>query len=360
VGLNAGPANVFISCGQASDAEKAIAHEVAARLERMGFKPYVAVEVHDLRGLANNIYAQLDASEYFLFIDFKREYLLDERKGPPDSAAPKVYRGSLFTNQELAIASYMGLDPVVLQEDGIRRDGILNAIQANCIGFSDRRHVPAVAEDAVRQQGWDPTNRNLLMLSRDARESTRAIEITGRRKTFYHLDVKNLHRSRAATNCHVYLRSIRHVSANRDLEVRTVEMKWEGVLSTPYVTIGPKSTRSVDVLFAYDDKPGAAFAPAFTDSERLMPKFEGPGEWDLSVGVLAANFPEVTIDLRLRIAGSDVLLWDVRERAPVPPTGSLLDARVVAPPVGTGNYPRSAIDDIPERNLETPGQQVSS
>src|SRR5215831_3571838 len=74
VDLNAGPANVFISCGDARAAEKAIAHEVAARLERMGFKPYVAVEVHDLRGLANNIYAQLDASEYFLFIDFKREY----------------------------------------------------------------------------------------------------------------------------------------------------------------------------------------------------------------------------------------------------------------------------------------------
>ena len=114
--LRPGPASLFISCGQATDTEKALAHEVAQRLEKTGFKPSVAIEVHDLNGLANNIYAQLDASEYFLLIDFKREYLLDERKSSPDPTAPRVYRGSLFTNR---VENAFALDSRLLEDDGV-------------------------------------------------------------------------------------------------------------------------------------------------------------------------------------------------------------------------------------------------
>jgi hypothetical protein len=49
---------------------------------------------------------QLETSDYFLFIDFKRERI----------RCPNIFRGSLFTNQELAIASFLGLESIVFQE----------------------------------------------------------------------------------------------------------------------------------------------------------------------------------------------------------------------------------------------------
>jgi hypothetical protein len=90
-------ARVFISCGQSrgSDEEKT-AHAIAERLIEMGFEPYVAVEEQTVAGLTGNIFERLRKSEYFVFVDFKRE--------PLGSTA--VHRGSLFSHQELAIAAF--------------------------------------------------------------------------------------------------------------------------------------------------------------------------------------------------------------------------------------------------------------
>jgi hypothetical protein len=46
--------------------------------------------------LTENIFRHLKASEYYVFIDFCREVI--------DNAS---YRGSLFVNQELAIATFL-------------------------------------------------------------------------------------------------------------------------------------------------------------------------------------------------------------------------------------------------------------
>ena len=91
-------ARVFISCGQSKDTdEPKIAEKISKRLTALGFDPYVAVAQQSLRGLKENIFEQLSRSEYFLFVDFKRERL----EGTSD------HRGSLFSNQELALASFL-------------------------------------------------------------------------------------------------------------------------------------------------------------------------------------------------------------------------------------------------------------
>ena len=70
-------ARVFISCGQKKDSrEVEVAAAVAKILENMGFEAYVAVQEQTLHGLKENIYSQLNTSEYFLFIDFSREQLV--------------------------------------------------------------------------------------------------------------------------------------------------------------------------------------------------------------------------------------------------------------------------------------------
>lgn len=72
------PARVFISCGQHKDkGEVQVAMDIAAEFKKHGFDPYVAVEEQTLRGITENIFPQLAKSEYFVFIDFKREHIPD-------------------------------------------------------------------------------------------------------------------------------------------------------------------------------------------------------------------------------------------------------------------------------------------
>jgi hypothetical protein len=70
------PARVFISCGQSQGTDEVqVAMDIATEFSRLGFDPYVAVEEQCLRGIKENIFHQLETSEYFVFIDFKREYV---------------------------------------------------------------------------------------------------------------------------------------------------------------------------------------------------------------------------------------------------------------------------------------------
>lgn len=130
---------VFISCGQRKGTDElTIAEEIANKLEKMGFAPYVAVTEQTLRGVKENIFNRLRESEYFIFIDFQRErlfYITDE-----SFSDTSVHRGSLFSHQELAIATFLDHEVLAFQEEGVKKDdGILRFIQANCIPFSERK-----------------------------------------------------------------------------------------------------------------------------------------------------------------------------------------------------------------------------
>jgi hypothetical protein len=116
-------ARVFISCGQNQlTDEVAVAQGIATRLNQLGFDSYIAVQEQTLRGLVENIFGRLAASEYLVFIDFMREQLADS----PD------HRGSLFSHQELAVAAFLELDVAAFQEIGVRRlDGMIRFVQAS-------------------------------------------------------------------------------------------------------------------------------------------------------------------------------------------------------------------------------------
>ena len=92
-------ARVFISCGQSTDREKNIGLAVEAYFKNeRRFETYFAERVHSSDALTENIFSFLSQSEYFIFIDFKR-----------DSIGGNDYRGSLFVNQEIAIATFLKL-----------------------------------------------------------------------------------------------------------------------------------------------------------------------------------------------------------------------------------------------------------
>jgi hypothetical protein len=71
------------------------------------------------------IFAYLKESEYFVFIDFKRERI-KSGKFRLEKKKSNKFRGSLFVNQEIAIATFLKLQGIGFLEKGVKREGILN------------------------------------------------------------------------------------------------------------------------------------------------------------------------------------------------------------------------------------------
>ena len=219
------PARVFISCGQADNSEIQAAKEVAARLEALGFTPYIATEQHSLLAIRENVFPRLTDTEYFLFIDFRRE-----RVGRR-LTRPSEFRGSLFSHQELAVASYLEKEVIVFQEKGVKRlDGLIGHLQANCIEFADRSALPDLVAEQVHRQSWSPDWRNQLVVTlNDPAYSDAKTQhpVMGR---FFHMRVFNRHHRRTARDCFGYIRSVVANSNGKSVPFEGVELKWAGYI----------------------------------------------------------------------------------------------------------------------------------
>lgn len=292
-------ARVFISCGQNKETnEIVIADKIRARLETLGFdRPYIAVEEQTLRGLRENIFRQLSSSEYFLFVDFKREKLGDSDH----------YRGSLFSHQELALASYLDIKVLAFREAGVKPDdGIMRFLQTNAIPFAeaDRDLLPDIIESRVRKQ-WDPNWRNELVLERDASQFSDAHvrDLNNRLGRYFQIGVKNLHQEKIATNCYAYLEKATKLDPLSEIPLSTVELKWEGYLF-PNAHILPDTTRRFDALRVMHDNPTDPHFLIFSDSTAFHPPIHGEGRFELRYVVVSDNFPPARGTFKLELRSS--------------------------------------------------------
>jgi hypothetical protein len=291
-------AQIFISCGQRTEQERQIAHEIADRLEDLQFVPYMAVEQQTLRGFREEILGQLAESEYYLFIDFTREPLLTG--GLPS-------RGSLFSHQELAVASFLDLEVLAFQERGILpRDGLIGILQANPHSFSrqQRSALPDLVENAVRAGGWDPTWKHSLAFADQAVQESNVQTVNGRRASFFHIRVTNRHKWKVAANCCVFLERVVKLVDARWVEIgpplKASELKWAGSkLHT--VFIPPRSSRDFDALKIFNDSPtlGHIETPHADSTQFWVPTLRGPGPYRLTYRVVSTSLPDTVCDFEL-------------------------------------------------------------
>jgi hypothetical protein len=296
-------ARVFISCGQTKQSDELeTAEKIRARLQELGFDPYIAVDEQTLRGLKENVFRQLETSEYFVFVDFKREELLLRVASQSSDA---VHRGSLFSHQELALASYLEIPLLAYQERGVKRDdGILRFLQANAIVFTDRNLLPNVIADEVQRRGWNPRARNELLLERPEGQFVDAqVYGTQEVRRFYYVGVRNLHARQTARNCYVYLETaIKLDDPPREIPFGSVELKWAGY-TLPNAHILPQQTRPFDALFVVKNTPTRVGFNAFSDSTLFgRPLIETAGDYELRYAVVSDNFPIARCSVVLRLS----------------------------------------------------------
>jgi hypothetical protein len=280
---------VFISCGQTRyGEEERIAQDVAAELRRMGYDPYVAIEEHTFEGVKDNIFQKLKESEYFLFIDFKREEFKDG-----------THRGSLFCHQELALAVYLSMDLMVFQEKGVKEgDGILGSIQANPILFGDRDHLPILIAAKINESKWKPDWKNKLVVQRNDESEFKdaALGIDGPSR-WYHITVRNVHKDEMAHDCAAYVKSSKKLSPDGPPNsYESVQLKWQGI-PEPNISIAQNSNRNFDALIIPHKQSNLAYFGSLWSAEdfKTPPSekyhLEGPGEFELNFIVYSSNFP---------------------------------------------------------------------
>ena len=298
-------ARVFVSCGQGNDEERNISSEIEFKLAELGYDPYVAINRRSTLSVLQNILDMLERCEYYLFVDFKREQLIvDSLIFTKDKEKRIVHRGSLFSNQELAVAIYLKKPLIAFQEDGVKdRDGMLSAIQGNVITFGNRKGLVNNIIDKVKAE-WINNWRNEIIFNDQKGEliPPESVLYRGYNARFFHISVRNLHRNASARNCIVYLesykildRTISEETNSRLLFHEPVELKWKGMM-TQSVLIPPNTNREFDALFLYDNLPCLphigvnSFLVDLTDYSF---KLRGVGSYELNFIVYSDNFPAI-------------------------------------------------------------------
>lgn len=261
------------------------------------YDPYIAVTEQSLRGVKENIFARLAQSEYFIFIDFKREKLPKQNGGG--------HRGSLFCHQELALAAFLEKPAILFQEVGVRRlDGIMQFLQGNCQEFSDRNSLVAAVLAEITKRGWRSGWRGELALERENGQFGDESH-AGRTVRYFHLKVSNCHISQTALNCYAFLEHVIDLSSNKSLDLKLVEYKWRGV-PFPNVVIPYGSFRELDAMLAYHDNPGTINLCSFSDSPRHIHQIFNPGTYRLTFAVHSQNFPCTRRDFILTNPGTTI------------------------------------------------------
>lgn len=309
-------ARIFLSSGQIDGSEEVdLVREVKNRLEsaEFGFRVSVGTGTNATDPVAGNVFQRLRDAEYFILVDFARGSVSGE---PTHSEL--FQRGSLFSEQELAVAVFRGLHYLVFEERGmLKRDGLLKHVSSDPVIFDRGTLVNTVCDRVlteIREGRWDSKWRNELALSRltegpDTENWTPYGDGT-RSAKWFHVEVENRHRDQLATGVHAYLEAWTDSQTPGDRKVPPlVELKFSGV-RTQAVSIPPKQKRGFDGIFVFQHLPGHVqvgintFLRDWTGLDQIY-HFEGKGrEIDLYFAVFCDQFEPARKRFRLKI-GAD-------------------------------------------------------
>lgn len=282
---------VFISCGQRSDKEKALGSACQHYLEEeRGFSTYLAEEVQSLEALTENIFRHLRNSEYAVFIDCAREEL-----------SPGKFRGSVFVNQELAIAAFLPIqDCRVFHETGVVREGVVEYLIAKPVQFSTEQELIEKLKEETKE--WESGWRNELSLE-FLRVVANVRDQYNNYGDWYHLQVVNNHRDKYARNCVAYVSNVRNLDQGDEIPMGNFELVWAGTgLFERHIL--PKASAEVDAFFIVRGQDIIRFhhRPS-TSSQYGMPPLR-KGNYLLTYLIVSENFEQVTKTFKLEFGGN--------------------------------------------------------
>jgi hypothetical protein len=282
-------ARVFISCGQRTEEEKGLGSSCKKHFERRGFSVYLAEAVQSLEALTENIFNHLRNSEYAVFIDCARG----------EVSPGEFIRGSVFVNQELAIAAFLGIVSRVFHEEGVTREGVAEYLIAKPVLFKSRPQFLGKLRRQTKE--WRSDWRNELFL--DFYRVVPDIGLQdGRSADWYHLKVVNNHLNTYARNCVAYISRIEYSDTGQEINVGNFELVWAGTgLFERHIL--PKRQAEIDAFLIIRGENVIRFnhRPS-TSTEYGMPLLE-KGNYFITYLLVSENFEQVIRTFKLEFGG---------------------------------------------------------
>lgn len=281
-------ARVFIGCGQRNEKEKQIGLACKQYFDERHFAAYFAEDVHSLEALTENIFRHLRNSEYAVFIDCAREELSSGK-----------FRGSVFVNQEIAIASFLQIDSRidsrVFHEKGVIREGVVEHLIANPIYFSGKQDFLQKLEESTKD--WRSDWRKDLSV-KFLRVVPNVRDQYGNFADWYHLQVSNNHQSEHARNCVAYVSKIKNLDSGEEIDPGKFELVWAGTgLFERHIL--PETEAEVDAFLIIRGEDIIRFhhRPS-TSSQYGMPPL-GKGNYLLTYLIVSENFEQIAKTFKL-------------------------------------------------------------
>lgn len=278
---------VFVSCGQDSLEEKQIARRTVELLEARGFYVYLAIEVQTILEINERIIRELKNSDYYLFVNFRRDPIGDE------------FRGSLFSNQEFAIAYALGFERIlVINQEGVQREGMLRYIGINTETFRDHDDCCAVVQRVLDRAQWTPDYSRRLRAS-EPRFSSELIQYGNLVGHFLYLDIHNDRPDIAALESTAKLAA--YALRGQEFQSSPIgsPLKATGRPGFSH-TIFPKSHEAFDLLCV-----DTGYLRCYLNSALdVFPMRELPitcGVWMLRYQFFAVHFPILTVTIELSL-----------------------------------------------------------
>ena len=292
------PAKVFISCGQGSLEERKVAQQLGDWFKSKCFNPYVAIEVQSILDLNAGIIGELKTSDYYLFVNFRREIVTS-------NAGNQFYRGSLYTNQELAIAYALGFDHMLLvNQKSSEKEGVFKFIVTNIPEFDAHADVLQLVQNAVQKAGWqhDYTRQLAAANLRLADPVHYVGDSTPRDIRTLHVDIQNRRPDLGAVGCVARLvRFGLHGQTLNPAPDRSL-LKVTGLPGYEQ-TIWPMSHGAFDLFGILFRSRRHVFLNSALDVHPRQPIIDTPGNYHFEFEVFSQGFPPLNINVLLNLTG---------------------------------------------------------
>lgn len=300
------PGRLFISCGQANDEEREAANALCEWLRSSGFDPYVAITTQSIQDVNHGIIDNLKRSDYYIFIDFPRERLAKRLFSV--KTANSQFRGSLFTNQELAIAYVLGFEHVIfLKHRDVKLEGMNRYILSNAREFNHYGQVLDIVKEEIKSREWSPAYSRVLYPTRVAIPSQAFWygDQAGRRFEYIWLvGIRNGTLMQYAQETAVRLLEITDPSGRRVASPDTRDLKWAGQQAYR-LTLFPNSEEVFDAISIEDSQHDKVYLHSSADLTPRHPLIAGQrGKYVLHYRIYANGFNPVDFDLELNLTGN--------------------------------------------------------
>lgn len=300
-------ARVFISCGQSNGEEKAYGVKASEWFRTNGFEPYFAEQYNTPEGLTENIFNALKKCEYFISINFEREH---------------SQVGSLFIQQELAIASFLRIPMISFHKGKIQLQGIQKYILLNSIKINTVEELINNLKDKTKE--WDSKSKNQLFLTFGNHHPNIPLMgsgwkpiLDGNNKPiladWYHIIVHNQSSSINVTNCSGYIDSITNVRSGeiifKDNDYKT-ELFWAAA-GDIRINIPKLGKRDLDAFHFRKNDKRLLFNQRTTSSEYGYPLLD-QGKYSISYIVISDNIAAAKCEIKIEIS-EEVKILDFQQ-----------------------------------------------